>query len=236
VRGNEEIGAFAFDAVVPGDVPSDASLWAANAGTQEKMRVDPTHEGTPLPGREMKVERMRACRTDLFWARGLRLTSQKLACVRTSVPCHGGRAWAGLSHESEEVKCAVALWANSTPGLILQFWHGQKQQVGRAAMQIKAVSEMPIPDFSADTEAAEHARSVGREAWEELQALKIMPLAAAWRDTAREKIDKAALEMIGANGVNIERLRKLWCREPGVHGGNNVHMKELGILKRGERP
>lgn len=234
LRGRDGIGAFTFDPV-EGDIPTYPALWAANAGTQRRLTLSPTHGGQPVNGDgDASADAMLARRGDLFISRTLRMTSQALAAARTSGPMMGGSAWTALISDDEGVKAALAIWLNATPGLVLRTCYAQTPQPGRARMQVKALAGFPVPDFAAATAAGERARSVARERLAELAALELRPIACASVDDNRKRIDEVALEMVGLDGVSeaaraLDFLRAIWCREPTVHGGNRAIMRALGL-------
>ncbi len=233
VRGaGEEIGAFAFDEIAPGELPTYPALWAADSETQRAIMTAPTHDGTPVD--DANADRMLSQRSDLFISRNLRMTSQSLAAVRTDKPAMGGRAWTALRSDNEGVKSALLIWLNSTPGLMLRTAYSQTTQQGRATMQIKALAGFPAPDFAAAGESGERARTIAQKHFGKLSALLLEPVSYAFRDENRQRIDEAALEMLGlgqdSNATDaVARLREHWCREPSVHGGSRKIMKALGI-------
>ena len=234
LRGKDDRGAFTFDPV-DDDIPTYPALWAASAKTQRRLTVAPTHAGRPVNGDgDDQARAMLAQRGDLFISRTLRMTSQALAAARTEQPMIGGRAWTALIGDDEPVKAALAIWLNSTPGLVLRTCYAQTTQPGRATMQIKALAGFPVPDFGAATAAGERARSVARERLAELSALELRPIACASVDGNRKRIDEVALEMVGLSDEPdaaraLDFLRAIWCREPAVHGGNRAIMRELGL-------
>ena len=102
VRGNDDIGAFAFDPVDDGDTPTHPALWAASAKSHRRLFVAPTHGGQPWGGDDA-VKAMLSRRSDVFISRSLRMTSQALASARTmSWRWEGprGMRWASVTSRS----------------------------------------------------------------------------------------------------------------------------------------
>ena len=237
-RGGDGRGAFTFDEMPDGYVPTYPAMWAANSKTQTGISNAPTHEGHPVAGREDLQRRMLAQRSDLFISRGLRMTSQSVAVARTTTAAMGGSAWNALQTDDVDLKAALAIWGNSTLSLIIRVCYAQTTQQGRATMQVKALAGFPVPDFAAAGPAGEQARRIAQERYGELAALTLEPVSYAFRDENRHKIDAAALALVGlgdnaAAARAVAHLRNLWCREPAVHGGNDALMRALGL--RGER-
>ena len=237
-RGQEEIGAFIFDPIPPGQEAVYPSLWTASPEVHRSILSRPTHEGDPYPDREAQQIEMLDKRSDLFISRGLRMTSQSLAVVTTNIPAMGSGSWNALQTDYADLKAALAVWGNSTLSLIIRVCYAQTTQQGRATMQVKALAGFPVPDFAADSPAGEQARQVARERYAELAALPLEPVSYAFRDENRHRIDAAALAMVGLGGNTaaaraLAHLRNLWCREPAVHGGSDAIMRALGL--RGPR-
>ena len=226
-------GAFIFDEIVPGDVPQYPSLWDATAKGKMSMLVDPTHEGTPVEGRENRVPAVLGKRTDSFVSQDARFTSQALSAARTPIHCIGSSTWVAMLHEDRRVLDALVLWMNSTLGLLLRTGYGNTSQPGRARMAVGSTSRFPVPNFAEDSEPAERARSVASANFDRLAALELQPAAYAWVDENRHEIDRVTLEMLNiesdATIESLPHIRRLWSREPCVHGGNKTILRKLGI-------
>ncbi len=234
IRGREAIGAFTFDPIAPRELPTYPSLWSAQAETQRSILTLPTHEGYPAVADEGRLRQMLAQRSNLFISRNLRLTSQALAAARTEQLMMGGSTWTALLSDDDGTKSALAIWLNSTLGLMVRTCYSQTTQSGRARLQIRGLYGFPVPDFTADNDAGVQARAIAAQHIDELAALELQPASYAFQDANRHRIDAVALAMVGlgedqqANAA-IAALRQQWCREPSVHGGNRVIMRALGI-------
>ena len=233
IRGKEAIGAFTFDRADPGDVLLYPAMWSVDADIQRRLIVGPTHDGEPVRGRDQKVQNMLRKKGNVFISRNFRMTFQSLAVARTSISSMGGNSWTVLLNSSSSISQALVLWCNSILGLLIHSGYGQNTHPGRSLLKIKALSGLPIPDFSADTAAGERARMVADREFERLSELELRPASYAWNDPSRHQIDGAVLEMLGmdtpAARSALDQIRRLWCREPSVHGGNRRIMRELGI-------
>ena len=147
----------------------------------------------------------------------------------------GGNTWTALLSDNPEVKAALAIWLNSTLGLMLRTCYAQTTQPGRARLQIRGLYGLPVPDFAADNAAGRQARAIAREHIGELTGLQLRPASYAFQDANRRRVDSVALAMVGlgesqqANAA-MDALRQQWCREPSVHGGNRAIMRALGLL------
>lgn len=64
------------------------------------------------------------------------LISQSTGMQFTPRPTIGGRAWLSIKLPSVELEKALVLWANTSLGLLLRWWHSNKQQSGRGAFTL----------------------------------------------------------------------------------------------------
>ncbi len=233
IRGKEAIGAFTFDRADPGDILLYPAMWTADSNMKRRLIVRPSYDGEPVVGREAEQRAMLGKRSTMFISRVFSMLSHSLLSAMTQQSAFGGRSWTALVGNDESVKRAALLWLNSILALVNVTAYGQTTHSGRATLGVKAISGLPIPDFSANTAAGERARAVADREFERLSELELRPASYAWNDPSRHQIDDVALEMLGmdtpAARSALDQIRRLWCREPSVHGGNRRIMRELGI-------
>ena len=242
VRGHEPIGAFTLDAAMNADVTPFPALWSAIRTTQNTLVLGETHYGTPHRGQNDSADRARQkresmldARGQLFISRNLRMTSQALAGAVTEEPCLGGNAWTALASPDRGVRLALALWLNGTLGLVTRSGYGQSTQRGRSLMKIKALGGLPVPRFADDTTGAKHARDVATREFDRLAGQVLEPASYSWRDPVRREIDDVVLEMLNVDSPDgrrsMDQIRRIWCREPSVHGGNRKILKALQLAR-----
>ena len=233
ISGKESIGVFEFRKLGVRDVPIHPSLWSVDREKQKSLLAQPSHDGAVMSNNELAIKANIENQSDLFISRVLGMGSQALAAAMTAEPMLGGRAWTSLSHPDKTVKIAAALWLNSTLGMLVRLGYAQTTQPGRTTLGVKAMSGLPIPNFTEDSERGEWARLVAEDQFDRLAELELQPAAYAWRDENRHEIDRVVLEMLGIDTPEtrqaITQIRELWCREPSVHGGNRQIMRALGI-------
>lgn len=232
LRGNAPIGAFEFYPVLSSSdaIGTDRALWAADSKTQYQLLVDPTHKGSVVldgGSAQLHAEEMRRRSSTLFYARGLRWTSQALSATMTRIPAMGGSSWTSLGHVDERVCRAGALWFNATFGLLIRWTQGQRTQAGRSTVQIGAIKKIPCPRLDTLDDAALNRAS---EAFNRLSLQTLRPTCQSHADAGRHKIDAAVADMLGLHPSilnDLEVLRRLWCEEPSVHGNNQTALRLL---------
>jgi hypothetical protein len=56
----------------------------------------------------------------------------------------GGRAWLSIKLATVEQEKALVLWGNTSLGLLMRWWHSNKQQSGRGSIGKQALHTLPI--------------------------------------------------------------------------------------------
>ena len=204
--------------------PAYPMLWAHDADRERRLAVEPDSEGRVRPGRREQAVGVWETATRLHFNLDFRINSQSLAACLTPERTIGGRAWPNFRVEGDPRREeALALWANTTPGLIAFWWVGGRQQQGRSILTISALPSLPALDVRALSEAQLGDAAAIFEAFAEREFL---PANEAYRDPARQALDRAVLvELLGLPEAVLEplgALRRQWCAEPTVHGGKST--------------
>ena len=209
-----------FKIVPASGVPSYPALWAHSAERERRMIVAPDREGVVRPGCDERALRVWQTAAVLHFTLDFRINSQSLTACVTPSPCLGGRAWPNFQPRRNEWTPAIALWANSTLGLMAFWWMGSRQQQGRAIATITALPNLPMLDVrTLAPEQLERADAI----FERFRTETLLPANEAYRDETRKALDRAVLvELLGLPDAVLEpldNLRRQWCAEPSVHGG-----------------
>ncbi len=222
-------GPFTVRAVRPGEVPTYPMLWAHSAVRERKIVVFPDSCGDPRPDDEARAaQRWNSAASRLHANLDFRLNSQSLAMCLTPDKCLGGRAWPNVIPHNPRYQIPLLLWANSTLGLIVFWWHGTRQQQGRACITVTKLPALPVLDPRTLTDSQmDHCRAI----FTEFKERPLRPANEAYRDEARKALDRQLLfgitSVLGLDPVleeNFDLLRKQWCAEPSVHGGKSTRI------------
>ena len=222
-------GPFVKRRIHPGEVPTYPMLWAHSADRERRFVVQVDSCGDPRPDDETRaVERWNYSASNLHSNLDFQLNSQSLAMCLTPEKCLGGRAWPNVIPRKAQYHIPLLLWANSTLGLILFWWHGSRQQKGRASITVTKLPELPVLDPRALTNGQmDQCRAI----FDELKDREFLPANEAYRDDTRKALDRGLL--FGITSVlqldpvleeGLELLRKQWCAEPSVHGGKRTRI------------
>ncbi|MCY4186874.1 MAG: hypothetical protein OXD30_00125, partial [Bryobacterales bacterium] len=220
-------GPFVVREIAAGEVPTYPMLWAHAAGRERRLVVQPDSCGDPRPDDEARaIERWNRAASCLHANRDFRLNSQSLAMCLTPEKCLGGRAWPNVVPHEPHYEIPLLLWANSMLGLILFWWHGTRQQQGRACITVTKLPGLLVLD-PRTLRAGQLERC--RALFEQCRERDFLPANEAYRDATRQALDRGLLfgsgSVLGLDPVLEEGLgvlREQWCAEPSVHGGKST--------------
>ena len=222
-------GPFIVRSISPGEVPTWPMLWAHAAKRERRFVVPADSCGEPRPDDEERaLERWNSAVSRLHANLDFRLNSQSLAMCLTPEKCLGGRAWPNVIPHEKRYEIPILLWANSTLGLVLFWWHGTRQQAGRACITVTKLPGLPVLDPRTLTE---DQVDQCREIFDDLKGRDFLPANEAYRDETRIALDRqllfgvtSVLKLDPALEEGLDLLRKQWCAEPSVHGGKDTRI------------
>ena len=227
-------------------VPTYPMLWAHAAERERRLIVEPDSEGqikavTPAlrPDINEKAANVWATATRAHYNRDLRFNSQSLIVAMTERPCIGGMAWPSVIFADPQHEYALALWCNSTLGLLLHWWTANKTQSGRGRTTVTGIPRIPALDVRTLSEAQHRA---ARDAFEALRTLQFLPFDQIDEDEARAELDRALLvDVLGLPASLCEPdgplalLRRKLAAEPQIHGGKRSRVVFSGGGEFSER-
>ena len=198
-------------------------LWRHAAERERRLRVEPDTEGRVRQGCDAKAIDVWETATRLHFTLDFRLNSQSLAACITPERSIGGTAWPNFRLENSACEEAMALWANSTLGLISFWWAGGRQQQGRARLTITGLPSLLTLDVRT---LSQDQIERSQQMYEDFLDHEFLPANEAYHDPARQALDRAVLvDLLGLPESVLEPLavlRRQWCAEPTVHGGKST--------------
>ena len=199
-------------------------LWGHTAKRERRLVVKPDRAGEIREGCEDRAQNAwERTATRLHFNLDFRLNSQGLAACLTPGPTIGGRAWPNFRLANEDWDEAMALWANTTLGLMSFWWIGSRQQLGRANLTISSLTGLAVMDpRTLDAEQVGQSNELFRD----FQSRTFKPANEAYRCETRQALDRAVLvDLLGLPKsvlAPLDVLRNRWCNEPTVHGGKST--------------
>jgi len=215
-----------FEIIPIQGVPQYPALWKHDAKRERSLVVPPDSEGEVRPGCDDHAVRVwKATASRLHFNRDFRINSQSLTACLTPAKAIGGRAWPNFIPEREDWTTPLVLWSNTTLGLLAFWWVGTRQQQGRACLTITQLPRLTVLDpRSLSQEQLAQAEAI----FERFKEKEFLPANEAYRDDARQALDRAILvELLDLPETVLEPLdllRDQWCAEPSVHGGKKTRI------------
>ena len=223
-------GPFDIFPIKPNSVPTYPVLWSHDAERERTLSFEADSEGFPRQGSrsgeqaivDLKVASIWNTASHCHFNRDFRFNSQSTGMQFTSRKTIGGHAWLSIRLSSVDQEKALVLWANTSLGLLLHWWHANKQQSGRGRIGKSMLHTLPILDVT-DLEPRLLAEAV--KLFDAMSEQPLLPLHELDRDPIRRELDEAFArnvlrlsEPILASGGPLELLRMKLSQEPSIRG------------------
>lgn len=223
-------GPFDISPARPHSAPTYPALWSHDAKNQRTMAFEADSEAIPRQGSTPKEKEIIAHKVASIWSsashchfnRDFRFNSQSVGMQFTQRRAIGGRAWLSVKLPSVDQEKALVLWANTTLGLLLYWWHANKQQAGRGSIGKSALQNMPVLDVTT-LNSQQYAEAV--KLFDNMKDQPLLPLHEIEGDPVRRCLDETfARNVLGLRedilmpGGPFEILRLKLGREPSVRG------------------
>lgn len=211
-------------------VPTYPILWAHEANRERCMEFEADSEGVIRQGADAAEDESIKKKALQIWAtashchfnRDLRFNSQSTAMQFTSRKTIGGRAWPSISLAGADQEKVLVLWANSTLGVMLHWWHANRQQAGRGSIGVSALESLPILDV---TKLSKDALGKAVSIFDKMKDKELLPVNEIARDAVRAEIDaRLGTEVLGfppelaAPDGPLALLREKLALEPSIAG------------------
>ena len=211
-------------------VPTYPILSAHNADRERTMMFGADHDGIPYRAADkeeqaavdQKIADLFATASHCHSNLDFGFSSQSTAMQFTKRKTIGGRAWISIQLPEAAHEKALVLWANTTLGLLMFWWHSSKQQSGRGILTKTTLQTLPILDVTALDDAQLEAAA---RLFDEMNQLPLRPLHELDSDDNRKTLDRRFYgEALGlddailADGGPLDILRQKLCREPSIRG------------------
>jgi len=227
-------GPFQVEPLKTNSAPTYPILWSHDANRERCMEFEADCEGVVRRGTTSAEDAFVRNKADRIWATAshchfnadFRFNSQSTAMQFTSRKTIGGTAWPSISLKNEEQEKVLTLWGNSSLGLLLHWWHANKQQAGRGRIGVSALTSMPVLDV---TQLSEDALSKAVSIFDDVKHRDLRPVNEIAHDTVRWEIDvRLATEVLGfpPELVDLDAplalLRKKLAVEPSITGSKSL--------------
>ena len=187
-------------------------LWANDVKTQNSMVVlpDTSLEKKPEAG-SRAVQDAWSTKTRLHLNNNVGYGAQKLIAAYTERPTLGGRGWPNVLID-EKFEKAMAVWCNSTFGLLSYWSAAGSQQRGRGIMGVTAFRKH---FFVLDvTRLTKRQLSLFDKLFDRLCKQALRPFGDLKRDRVRRDLDASMLGILKADGIDMDRLYEWISGDP----------------------
>lgn len=223
-------GPFQVEPLKKNSAPTYPILWAHDANRERCMEFDADSEGVIRQGVDPTEDTNVKKKADRIWSTAshchfnadFRFNSQSTAMQFTSKKTIGGTAWPSVSLASADQEKALTLWGNSTLGILLHWWHANKQQAGRGRIGVAALTSLPILDV---TKLSQDALYKTASIFDEMKHKELRPINEIAQDAVRAEIDtRLATEVLGfppelvTPDGPLALLRQKLALEPSIKG------------------
>ena len=209
-----------FTQAPPSTTATYPALWKHGAEKETRIVCQPDSQFLVRTGMEDKAARLWATASRPHISRGFRFNSQPLAVAFTDQKSAGGRAWPNIIFADSRFDYAFSIWSNCILGLLLYWWHSNRQVAGRGDMTVRSAGYIPILDFRTLTDEQFHTAEA---TFNEFRDKELDPAYLADADPNRALLDRRVVcDLLGFDEevyVAVRRLAAKWCAEPSVHGG-----------------
>jgi hypothetical protein len=214
--------------------PTYPVLWAHDANRERCMEFEADSEGIIRQGNNPAEDIEVRTKADRIWKtashchsnRDFRFNSQSTAMQFTVKPTIGGTAWPSISLKNADQEKALTLWANSSLGILLRWWHANKQQAGRGRIGVSPLASLPVLDV---TKLSPQALAKAVAIFDDMKHRELRPINEISHDAVRAEIDtRIATEVLGfpkelvTPDGPLALLRQKLALEPSITGGKSV--------------
>ena len=205
------------------------AIWSLDSSVHRSMSSEPNAWLSPKPGRDHQS--LWSQSGTLQITRDVRYNAQPVMAVRTGIRTLGLRAWHTLSAHGDDPllsprrETALALWCNSTFGLLLHANHSNSAQEGRGQGNKGMLESMTTLDVrKLEAWQLDEAQAI----WQEFSNRKFMPFYQCAVDTVRIELDERIVRDVlglGEDAVaSVARLRTLLAGDPSIHGSKEPEL------------
>ena len=209
-----------FDKVAANPTATYPALWNHNASKEKRIVCEPDSQLLVRKGMEDKATAQWETASNCHINRDFTFGSQPLAIAFTERKSIGGRVWPNVIFDDDRHDYALAVWGNSTLGLLMHWWHSSRQQSSKAGMTIRTAETLSVLDFRTLTD---EQLATAKDIFDDFRDRDLKPAYLADADPNRALLDRRVIcDLLGFSEDVYEGVRLLaakWCAEPSVHGG-----------------
>ena len=199
------------------------AIWPQSAAVHQSVTAHPNAWLLPRPGRDHQPLWERAGMLHL--TRSVRYNSQRVMAAMTDFRVLGVNSWYTMQVLDDDPsgrharEIALALWCNSTPGMLLHASHSNRTQYGRGIGNKGMLETLATLDVR---QLAAWQLDAAQAIYRDFRPRQFQPCHHCAVDPARIALDARLLgDLLGlddAARATVSRWRALLAAEPSIHG------------------
>ena len=209
-----------FRKIPPSETATYPSIWNHNHTQEKRLVCRPDFQLEVRLGMESKAAEVWSTASRAHLNSEFTFGSQALAIAFTDSESVGGRVWPNLQFDDLRFDYVLAIWGNSSLGLLSHWWHSSRQQSSKASLTVTTIGLLPILDFR---ELTDDQLQTAQDIFDDFRERDLQPAYLADADPNRAHLDRRVVcDLLGFDQSVYEGVRRLaakWCAEPSVHGG-----------------
>ena len=205
-------------------------LWAHNADEERCIQFEHDRSGVVCSVEDSdfqhrinkKAQDALSTASYCHFNQNFRFNSQSTAFQLTTRRVIGGRAWLSVNLNDLKKEKALTLWGNTSVGLLLYWWHANKQQAGRGNIVKTALTSLPVLDIDSLTVKQ---LDIAAKIFDDFKQRPLKPFNEITKDAVRAELDEAFFSNILGfkqfhfdDGGPFDLLRMKLGNEPSVQG------------------
>ena len=200
--------------------PSHQVLQNHDCTTQNSLEIEDLVEMSVRTGMEKMEPRVRRNKSRLHLSNNCRYNSQPTTACMTREPSMGGQGWPCLHLKDRRREKALAVWMNSSLGLIAHWALSNRTKNGLGYLSQKKARCLPVLNIAELTgEQLDQLANI----FDENRDRTLRPASQASQDPLRIELDRRIFQEVLELGEetlrSLQDLRERWCREPSVKAG-----------------
>lgn len=207
------------------------AIWGLDSSVHQSTLVEANACLVPKPDRDHGPIWSQAGM--LHMTRDVRYNSQRIMTALTNIRSLGIRAWFTLQVQDDDPvakskrEIALALWCNSTPGMLLHANHSNRAQDGRGTGNKGMLETLATLDVR---KLASWQLDEAQAIWQDFRERKFQPFHHCAVDPARIELDQRIVgDLLGLGDdaqAAMARLRRLLAGEPSIHGSKRAEVAQ----------
>lgn len=223
-------GPFTITPVSADSVPTYPVLWSHDAKRERTMLFEAESEAIPRQSSKLQEQQLIDLKVAAVWKTAshchfncdFQFNSQSTNMQFTHRKSIGGRAWLSIKLSSIDQEKALVVWGNTTLGILLRWWHSNKQQSGRGNIGKQSLQNLPILDIAKLTS---NQLSEAVSIFDAMSQQQLLPVHEMDKDPVRKELDNQfARRVLGlpekclTPDGPLDLLRRKLSREPSIRG------------------